>query len=104
MGRSIHHATGLIHNSPSAEKGYTLFSSQGGKHATLIDMDGQVVHRWNHDEGIVYADIDLNKCIQPKQMHDILGNYNRFDIFDLRVNKSKIRPISLQSDEQENEK
>ena len=55
MGRSIHHPTGLIHNGPSAEKGYTLFSSQGGKHATLIDMDGQVVHRWNHDEGIVYA-------------------------------------------------
>ena len=55
MGRSIHHPTGIIHNSPSAEKGYTLFSSQGGKHATLIDMDGQVVHRWNHDEGIVYA-------------------------------------------------
>ena len=38
------------------------------------------------EEGIVYADIDLAKCIQPKQMHDILGHYNRFDIFDLRVN------------------
>ena len=24
------------------------------------------------DEGIVYAEIDLEKCIQPKQMHDIL--------------------------------
>ena len=34
------------------------------------------------DEGMVYADIDLEKCIQPKQMHDILGHYNRFDIFD----------------------
>ncbi|RZJ67326.1 MAG: carbon-nitrogen hydrolase family protein [Flavobacterium sp.] len=46
------------------------------------------------DEGIVYAEIDLAKCIQPKQMHDILGHYNRFDIFDLRVNvapTSKIR-------------
>ncbi len=26
------------------------------------------------DEGIVYAEIDLEKCIQPKQMHDILGH------------------------------
>ena len=55
MGRSIHHPTGLIHNGPTAEKGYTLFSSQGGTHATLIDMEGQVVHRWNYDEGIVYG-------------------------------------------------
>ena len=46
------------------------------------------------DEGIVYADIDLDKCIQPKQMHDILGHYNRFDIFDLRVNIKKNQHIT----------
>jgi nitrilase len=39
------------------------------------------------DEGIVYADIDLGRTIQPKQMHDITGGYNRFDIFELRVNR-----------------
>ena len=47
------------------------------------------------DEGIVYADIDLEKCIQPKQMHDILGHYNRFDIFDLRVNTAPTRKITF---------
>lgn len=47
------------------------------------------------DEGIVYADIDLEKCIQPKQMHDILGHYNRFDIFDLRVNTAPARKITF---------
>lgn len=40
------------------------------------------------DEGIVFADIDLNKCIQPKQMHDIIGHYNRFDVFQLHVNRA----------------
>ncbi len=39
------------------------------------------------EEGIVYAEIDLSRCIQPRQMHDIAGHYNRFDIFDLRVNR-----------------
>jgi nitrilase len=39
------------------------------------------------EEGIVYAEIDLNDCIQPKQMHDIIGAYNRFDIFDLRIDR-----------------
>lgn len=47
------------------------------------------------DEGIVYADIDLAKCIQPKQMHDIMGHYNRFDIFDLRVNTAPTKKITF---------
>lgn len=36
--------------------------------------------------GIVYGEIDLARCIQPKQMHDIIGHYNRFDVFRLHVN------------------
>ncbi len=55
------------------------------------------------DEGIVYADIDLAKCIQPKQMHDILGHYNRFDIFDLRVNIAPTKRITFH-DGSENER
>ena len=56
MGRSIHHPVGLIHNSPSSTfNGYTLFSTNGGDHATLIDNYGRIVHRWNYSGGIVYA-------------------------------------------------
>ena len=29
-------------------------------------------------------------------MHDILGNYNRFDIFDLRINTKKQEAISFE--------
>jgi len=47
------------------------------------------------EEGILYAEIDLARCIQPKQMHDILGHYNRFDIFDLRVNTAPTRKITF---------
>ncbi|MHB1809785.1 MAG: carbon-nitrogen hydrolase family protein [Solirubrobacteraceae bacterium] len=36
-------------------------------------------------EGIAYAQIDLRRCIQPKQMHDIVGHYNRFDVFRLQI-------------------
>lgn len=50
------------------------------------------------DEGIVYADIDLNRCIQPKQMHDILGHYNRFDIFSLHVDNTPRRPVTFAVD------
>lgn len=54
------------------------------------------------DEGIVYAEIDTEKMFQPKQMHDILGHYNRFDIFKLTVNTSKNEPISYSKETDKN--
>ena len=48
-------------------------------------------------EGIVYADIDLNRCIEPKQYHDIQGHYNRFDIFKLEVNREPLAPITFRN-------
>jgi aliphatic nitrilase len=54
----------------------------------IFGPDGRLISEPLIDvEGITYADIDLAKCIQPKQMHDIIGHYNRFDIFQLHVNR-----------------
>src|ERR1019366_7544009 len=50
------------------------------------------------DEGILYAEIDLNRCVEPKQFHDVVGYYNRFDIFDLRVNRRRLNPVSFSND------
>jgi nitrilase len=46
-------------------------------------------------EGIVYATVDLHEEIILKRAHDITGTYNRFDIFDLRVDKSRRSAITL---------
>ncbi|MFB6889709.1 carbon-nitrogen hydrolase family protein [Kitasatospora sp. NPDC056327] len=46
------------------------------------------------EEGIVYAEIDLGRCVRPKQMHDILGHYNRFDVFRLHVDDRPLRPLT----------
>lgn len=68
----------------------------------ILGPDGRVVGEpLIDDEGIVYADIDLNRCIQPRQMHDITGHYNRFDVFDLRVNRRAQRPLSMLDDSAE---
>src|SRR5205085_2018987 len=62
----------------------------------VIGPDGRVVGQPLVDEeGIVYADIDLARCIQPRQMHDITGNYNRFDVFDLRVDRRQLQSASF---------
>lgn len=59
----------------------------------VIGPDGRVIGTPLIDEeGIVYADIDLSHCIQPRQMHDITGGYNRFDIFNLKVNRQALTP------------
>jgi nitrilase len=65
-----------------------LFERPNSAFSGVIDPHGNLVgDALIDDEGIVYADIDLNTCIQPKQMHDIIGGYNRFDIFDLRIDR-----------------
>lgn len=48
------------------------------------------------EEGIVYADIDLAGCVEPRQFQDVAGYYNRFDIFRLTVDRSSNRPITFE--------
>jgi predicted amidohydrolase len=63
----------------------------------IFGPDGRLVTEPLIDvEGIVYADIDLNLCIEPKQYHDIIGHYNRFDIFNLQVNRRAQSTLSCQ--------
>lgn len=47
------------------------------------------------DEGIVYGEIDLSKCVAPKQLHDIIGHYNRFDVFRLMIDRRPLVPVSV---------
>src|SRR5262249_44342921 len=47
------------------------------------------------DEGILYAEIDLAQSVEPKQFHDVVGSYNRFDIFTLSVDRSARRPATF---------
>jgi aliphatic nitrilase len=47
------------------------------------------------DEGILYAEIDLARSVEPKQFHDVVGYYNRFDVFALSVDRSARRPVTF---------
>jgi nitrilase len=63
------------------------FERKSSAFSGVIGPDGRVVgNSLIDEEGIVYAEVDLGKCIAPKQMHDIVGHYNRFDVFRLTVN------------------
>lgn len=70
-----------------------LLARRNSAFSGILGPDGRVIGKpLIDDEGIVYAEIDLARCIQPRQMHDITGHYNRFDIFDLRVNRRSLLP------------
>jgi len=57
MARSEHHRNGLIHhNEALSYRGYTLFTANRNQ-ALLIDMEGRVVHRWEHARGITNAEL-----------------------------------------------
>ncbi|MBO9602839.1 MAG: carbon-nitrogen hydrolase family protein [Novosphingobium sp.] len=76
-----------------------LLERRSSAFSGVIGPDGRVIGEPLIDEeGIVYAEIDLNACIQPKQMHDIIGGYNRFDIFDLRVNRKPLASAEFLED------
>ncbi|MHC2633661.1 nitrilase [Bradyrhizobium liaoningense] len=62
----------------------------------FLDPTGeQIGEALRDEEGILYAEIDLNRCVEPKQFHDVVGYYNRFDIFDLSVNRRRLNPVSF---------
>jgi nitrilase len=63
----------------------------------FLGPDGRVIGEPLIDEeGIAYADIDLGNFIQPRQMHDIAGQYNRFDIFQLRVKRKPLQAATFE--------
>ena len=62
----------------------------------VLDPTGEVISETLSDnEGIVYADIDVARCVEPKQFHDVVGYYNRFDIFNLDVDRRPREPAAF---------
>lgn len=46
-----------------------------------------------NEEGMVIAEIDLEKIIVEKLQHDVVGHYNRFDVISLNLNRKVQKPI-----------
>ncbi|HEX6988565.1 MAG TPA: carbon-nitrogen hydrolase family protein, partial [Bacillota bacterium] len=44
-------------------------------------------------EGLVLADVDLENTVEEKQIHDVTGGYNRFDVFRLEVRREKLAAV-----------
>lgn len=78
-----------------------LLERKSSAFSGIIGPDGRVIGTGLVDEeGIVTAEIDLARCIQPKQMHDITGHYNRFDIFRLSIDATPQAALTRRAPEE----
>lgn len=61
----------------------------------ILGPDGEVLAGPAADdaEEIVYGTIDLEAIIRPKIHHDVAGNYNRFDVLALLLNRAPLAAI-----------
>lgn len=70
-----------------------MFRRPNSAWSGIIGPDGAVIGAPVIDEeGIAYGEIDLARCVQPTQMHNITGHYNRFDVFEFAVDRSPKGP------------
>lgn len=78
-----HEARGTLEQSPQAV-------------SMVIGPSGEIISEtFCESEGLLYQNIDISQCVEPKQFHDVVGYYNRFDIFDLRVMRKRLTPITF---------
>ena len=55
--------------------------------SSVISPNGELLAGpLGHEEGILYADLDLERSVEEKLIHDLAGHYNRPDVFCLKVN------------------
>ncbi len=80
------HTIRMLEPSPEAEKFLRSPDSCGG--SLIVAPNSRIIAGpMGPEEGILYAECDLELSILTKLRHDFAGHYNRPDIFQLHVNR-----------------
>ncbi|KAI1311154.1 carbon-nitrogen hydrolase [Xylaria venustula] len=71
----------------------TGFLSRGG--SSIVSPFGEVIAgpQWEDDEGIIYADVDVEDCVRGRLDLDAAGSYSRNDAFKLSVEGLDLDPL-----------
>jgi nitrilase len=85
-----------------SQRAATMFLDPTGmlKPGFTVDVSGkQMETEYLQDrEDILYTDMDVEECIEGKQYHDIVGGYQRLDVFDLKVDRTRREPARFVED------
>ncbi|KAJ5113587.1 hypothetical protein N7456_002121 [Penicillium angulare] len=91
----------VIRNALTASpKGVSMFLDPTGAPLPSFRIDAETGEKrptefLQNEEGILYADLDLSRCIEGKQYHDVVGGYQRLDVFELKVDRSRKNPVNF---------
>jgi predicted amidohydrolase len=92
--RSSSYIRSIIEHSPRAA---TMFLDPTGALLpgyTVDPISGEKQQKdfLQNEEDILYANMNLADCVEGKQYHDVVGGYQRLDVFKLKVNRSRREP------------
>lgn len=91
-------ATGGVTDELAAAIGNPELETGGGPSA-VVGPDGRYVAGPDYEmEAIVSATVDLDDRIEQQANHDVIGHYNRFDIFNLEINTDSQEAITVLDD------
>jgi len=75
-----------------------LFERGAQSTSMIVGPTGKVISdTLSTEEGLCIADINLGDSVAPKRMHDVVGYYNRYDVFDLNVTIKRDAPVKVNS-------
>lgn len=78
------------------EKARAMLERKRSAFSGIFGPDGRLMtEELVDEEGMRFAEIDVEAQIAQKQMHDVIGHYNRFDIFQLQVDRTPQAPLAL---------
>ena len=84
---------------PLGEQMLARFDAGSRTVSMIIDPKGEsIAEELSTEEGLVIAEIDLSLAVELKRLHDVVGYYNRFDIFKLTVDRRANRPVAFIDD------
>lgn len=72
-----------------------FFDPTGAILPDFSEPPDEVLDIGSNEDRIHYADLDLNRCVEGKQYHDVVGGYQRFDVFSLMVNRQRYEPATF---------
>ncbi|KAI1485885.1 carbon-nitrogen hydrolase [Biscogniauxia mediterranea] len=80
-------------------RGASMFLDPAGMAMPGFMVNSDASREWRDflqtEEGILYADLDLNDCIEGKQYHDVVGGYQRLDVFNLKIDNTRKPPAEV---------
>ncbi|KAK6001355.1 hypothetical protein QM012_002686 [Aureobasidium pullulans] len=79
-------ATMFLDPTGMLKPGFTIDATTGKEQETEYLQDR---------EDILYTDMNVEECIEGKQYHDVVGGYQRLDIFDLQIDRSRREPAKF---------